>query len=131
MGNSQIESLFNQIKQEMISAVSEAESKTYLDALRNVSNSYNTEQPELYERTYQLKNSPRNTGLSESGNTIIAKVYLDQMYNYDTGTYSTPKVFSEAENGGSGIKLTPGFWKMTEKNAEDNLRSAMSKRFKG
>lgn len=121
--------LFDKIRREMESAVSEAESEAFLTALNEVNSSYSGGEPKVYKRTGQLKNSPRTTGVVVSGNTVIAKVYLDQQYNYNTGTYATPKVFSEAESGGSGIVLTPGFWKRTEAKIPMYLSKALSKRF--
>lgn len=121
--------LFDKIRREMESAVSEAESEAFLTALNEVNSSYSGREPKVYKRTGQLKNSPRTTGVTVSGNTVIAKIYLDQQYNYNTGTYSTPKVFSEAEAGGSGIVLTPGFWKRTESKVPIYLSKAFSKRF--
>ena len=56
-----------------------------------------------------MKNSARTTGVVGGGDSVSATVYLDQGYNYNTGTYSTPHVFSEAESGGSGIVLTSGY----------------------
>lgn len=132
MGNSgQLQVLFDQIRKEMVGAVNEASIVSFEDAKSNLSESYNNgEKPEVYKRTYKMQNSPRMNGAISSGNTVVAKVYLDQSYSYDTGSYDTPTVFDQAENGGSGIKLTPGFWKKTESKVQKNLDDAMSKRFK-
>lgn len=121
--------LFDKMFQEIISSVSETESQTFLTAVNELNTSHSGREPKVYKRTGQLKNSPRTTGVIVSGNTVIAKIYLDQQYNYDTGTYSTPKVFSEAEAGGSGIVVTPGFWKRTESKVPIYLSKAFSKRF--
>ena len=93
--------LWRQIQNEMRDAVSEAESKTFLTANQELTASYAGGKPKEYERTYQMKNSARTTGVVGGGDSVSATVYLDQGYNYDTGTYSTPHVFSEAESGGS------------------------------
>ena len=131
MGNhGKVQNLFNQIKREIFNAVNEAESKSYLDANRNLTASYSAASPVQYERTNQLLNSARTTGAIEVGNTVVAKIYLDQGYNYNTGTYSTPKVFSEAESGGSGIVLGSGFWEKTENMIGIHFNEALSKRFK-
>lgn len=121
--------LWRQIQNEMRNAVSEAESKTFLTANQELNASYNTETPKIYERTNQLKNSVRTTGVIGGGNEVSATIYLDQGYDYNTGTYSTPHVFTEAEAGGSGIVLTPGFWKRTESKIPIYLSNAFSKRF--
>lgn len=106
MGNvGAMQSLFNKIRREIQSAMNEAESKSFLTAMDEINTSYSSGEPKVYERTGQMKNSVRTTGVMSSGNEVVAKIYLDQQYNYNTGTYSTPKVFSEAESGGSGIVL--------------------------
>ncbi|MFR2774880.1 MAG: hypothetical protein ACLTBR_03525 [Anaerostipes sp.] len=128
--SSSMKKLFQEIIQSVTDSVSEAESRTFLDALNELDNSYKGGEPKQYKRTNKMKNSPKTTGVISSGNRVSATVYLDQSYDYDTGTYYTPKVFSEAESGGSGIKMTPGFWKKTEKKAQINLINAMGKRFK-
>lgn len=122
--------LWRQIQNEMRDAVSEAESKTFLTANQELTASYAGGQPKVYERTGQMKNSARTTGVVGGGDSVSATVYLDQGYNYDTGTYSTPHVFTEAESGGSGIVLTPGFWRRTEAKAKQYTESAFAKRFK-
>lgn len=122
--------LWRQIQNEMRDAVSEAESKTFLTANQELTASYAGGKPKEYERTNQMKNSTRTTGVIDSGDSVSAIVYLDQGYNYDTGTYSTPHVFSEAEFGGSGIVLTSGFWQRTEQKAQQYAEQAFAKRFK-
>lgn len=122
--------LWRQIQNEMRDAVSEAESKTFLTANQELTASYAGGNPKEYERTNQLKNSTRTTGVIDSGDSVSAIVYLDQGYNYNTGTYSTPHVFSEAESGGSGIVLTSGFWQRTEQKAQQYAGQAFAKRFK-
>ena len=103
--------LWRQIQNEMRDAVSEAESKTFLTANQELTASYAGGEPIPpeqggYVRTYQMKNSARTTGVVGGGDSVSATVYLDQGYNYNTVTYSTPHVFSEPESGGSGIVLT-------------------------
>lgn len=122
--------LWRQIQNEMRDAVSEAESKTFLTANQELTASYAGGNPKEYERTNQLKNSTRTTGVIDSGDSVSAIVYLDQGYSYNTGTYSTPHVFSEAESGGSGIVLTSGFWQRTEQKAQQYAEQAFAKRFK-
>lgn len=122
--------LWRQIQNEMFNAVSEAESKTFLTANQELTASYAGGEPKEYKRTNQMKNSTMTTGVIDSGDSVSAIIYLDQGYNYDTGTYSTPHVFSEAESGGSGIVLTSGFWQRTEQKAQQYAEQAFAKRFK-
>lgn len=116
-------------QKKMFNTMNEAESKTYLDANENMTDSYNTVNPEEYKRSYQLQNSVRTTNVQGGGNHLHAEVYLDPTYEYNTGTYTAAKVMSEAEFGGSGILLHPGFWERTEEDAKRNVDEAFSKEF--
>lgn len=124
--------LLAKIQNEMKAAVSEAATKTFEAAQTELNASYAGGQPKKggYQRTDQMRNSPRTTGVTGGGNSVSAKVYLDQGYSYNTGSYSTPHVFTEAESGGSGIVMTPGFWQRTEQKAQQYVEEAFSKRFK-
>ena len=114
------------LQSEMQSAMDETESLSYLDALKNTSN-YRQVEPEVYKVTYQLENSARTTGVLGSRNSLSAQIYLDMGFNYNTGTWSTPKVFSTAETG--GLINPGGFWEKTEQDIQKNLDSAFGKRF--
>lgn len=113
----------------MAKAMSQAESKTYLNANENLTESYNTPYPQVYDRTYQLQNSAKTTDVQGSGNHLHAEIYLDPTYEYDTGTYTAAKVMAEAEVGGSGILLKSGFWERTKEDAQRNVDEAFGKEF--
>ncbi len=116
-------------QEKMRKAMSQAESKTYLNANENLTESYNTPTPQVYNRTYQLRNSVRTTDVQGSGNNLHAEIYLDPTYEYDTGTYTAAKVMTEAEVGGSGILLQSGFWERTEEDAKRNIDEAFGQEF--
>lgn len=116
-------------QEKMRKAISQAESKTYLNANENLTESYNTLKPQVYDRTYQLQNSVKTTDVQGGGNNLHAEIYLDPTYEYDTGTYTAAKVMSEAEFGGSGILLKSGFWDRTEEDAKRNIDEAFGKEF--
>ena len=110
--------LWRQIQNEMRDAVSEAESKTFLTANQELTASYAGGKPIPqeqggYVRTYQMKNSARTTGVVGDGDSVSATVYLNQGYNNNTGTYSTPQ-----------------FWQRTEQKAQLYAIQAFAKRFK-
>lgn len=113
----------------MRKAMSQAESKTYLNANENLTEAYNTPDPSVYKRTYQLQNSVRTTDVQGNGNHLHAEVYLDPMYDYNTGTYTASKVMSEAEVGGSGILLKSRFWERTKEDAQRNIDESFGKEF--
>lgn len=87
------------LQAELESAMNETESLCYLDAVKNTSD-YRQVQPKVYEVTGQLENSGRSTGVVGGGNSYSFDIYDDMMFDYDTGTWSTPKVFTVAEAGG-------------------------------
>ena len=113
----------DEILSDVLAAATEWESESYFSARKNLLYFYDTEPPHIYRRTGQLGNSPRTTGLTGGNGNYSADIYLDQGYEYSTGTYSTPKVFDEAEAGGSGIIGNSGFWQKTESDiAEAEFR---------
>lgn len=116
-------------QRKMERAMNEAESKTFLDALDNLSDFYSGGTPSYYKRTGALGNSPKTTGVTGGGNHLHAEIYLDPMYEYNTGTYTAAKVMAEAEVGGSGIVGKSGFWQKTEEEALRNVESAFGKEF--
>lgn len=116
------------IQKEVQAAMSEAESKSYLDALENAS-TYYSGTPKQYKRTYAYANSPRTTGVQGSGNHYEFGIYLDQSFDYDTGTWSTPQIFDAIENGGGGTIGNHGRWEQTEEDIKKNVEEAFRKRF--
>lgn len=122
-----LESLISGLQGEIEAAVNEAESKGYLSAVKNTSD-YRQVTPKVYEVTYQLENSARTTGVIGGGNHYEAEIYLDEGFNYDTGTWSTPKIFDIAESG--GLINPGGFWARTEDEIEQEAIASFSKRFK-
>lgn len=81
---------------------------------------YETRDPDRYERTYYLMRSGDYTyETSESGGK--GTIYMDDSVQYQTGTYSTIKVFQEAEVHGSRIIGNPFFWENTMQEIENNV----------
>ena len=99
------------LQAELESAMNETESLCYLDAVKNTSD-YRQVQPKVYEVTGQLENSGRSTGVVGGGISYSFDIYDDMMFDYDTGTWSTPKVFTVAEAG--GLIYPGGFWGKAE-----------------
>lgn len=68
--------------------------------------------PEMYERTYQFMRSLVKSDIRMNGNEIIAEVYFDLGYKYDTGKKpSGEQVMRAAAYGGhgaSGLKVVYG-----------------------
>lgn len=116
-------------QKKMQKAMNKAESNTYLNANEHMTEFYSQGNPVMYKRTGQLGNSTRTTGVKGGGNRLHAEIYLDPMYEYDTGTYTAAKVMSEAEVGGSGILGKSGFWERTEEDAKRNIDEAFGNEF--
>lgn len=122
-------SLVKAIQDEMREAMEETTDNSIADAQINTKIFYSGGSPDSYKRTGQYGNSPNSHGIKESGNILYSDVYLDDNYEYHTGTYSARKVFEEAEIGGSGIVGTPGTWARTEEDIQKNINDSFGKRF--
>lgn len=118
------------IMKEVTAGVQEAVDETHGDARRELSGFYGQGHPINYERTGTLGETPRKTGVSSGGNTASGEVYLDQGISYSTGNFSGSQVIDAAEVNGYRILGRGGFWERTENEAQENLDSAMGKRFK-
>ena len=114
------------LQTELESAMGQAESLCYLDAVKNTSD-YRQVQPKVYVVTGQLENSARSTGVSGGGNRYNFDIYDDMAFNNDTGTWSTPKVFSVAEVG--GLINPGGFWEKTEEDIQKNIDAVFGAHF--
>lgn len=74
----------------------------------------------MYERTGHLRNS-WDYDYTEMGNTAVVQILLDSSEPYYTGTYTTQKVFDEAEVHGSRIIGNPYFWRDTMDKIENEI----------
>lgn len=81
---------------------------------------YNTEEPERYDRTYYLMRSG-DYNYVETANGGMGFLQMDSSTPYLTGTYSTMKVFQEAEIHGSRIIGNPHFWENTMKEIDETI----------
>lgn len=111
------------------SAMDESEAKSYLSATKNLSDFYSQGTPKVYQRTGMLGLSGRTTGVQGGGEHLNFEIYADMGYNYDTGSFYTPKVFNEAEVGGSGILGQSGFWEKTIEETEEAIQQAFGSKF--
>lgn len=117
------------LKQSLENAISNAEGQLYLQAQKNNRHFYDQGRPKQYKRTGQLGNAIKTTGVTPTGKGFEAEIYEDMSYSYTTGTYSTPKIFAEAEHNGSGILGAPDYWRLTENSAQQILDEAMAREF--
>lgn len=117
------------IQNDVADATSEAEGKSYRNSLNNNTDYYSGSSPDRYYRTLQYMNSPRTTGVLGGGDSYHFDIYLDMGFNYDTGTWSTPKIFNAIEYGGGGVLGNIGRWAQTEEDIQKNIDEAFGKRF--
>lgn len=84
----------------------------HMELIKNLEWFYQTPDPIRYRRTDHLGRASESeaSGKPKGG---VGLIYLDDSVPYTTGTYDTHKVFSEAEEHGSGIKGNPHFWANT------------------
>lgn len=97
------------IRKKANEAIQEVSSKGLLAAKARTRGFY-TGSPLIYQRTGKLGESPETTGVSGKGSIISTEIYLNQNYDYNTGTWSTPQIFKAAESGNSNLVGSPHFW---------------------
>lgn len=82
-------------------------------------------------RTDHLKNSGTLGQFTITTNGAMGEIYMDTSVPYTTGTYTTQKVYEEAEKHGSGILGVPHFWENTMTEIHDTvIPNAFGKYFK-
>lgn len=81
---------------------------------------YETPDPKQYERTYYLMRSG-DYMYTDTKNGGYGFIRMDSSTPYLTGTYSTLKVFQEAEIHGSRIIGNPSFWENTMQEIGNNI----------
>ena len=87
------------------SALIKAQEKVYKVLDLYMQRFYADYDPELYERTYQLLHSLVKSDIRKNGKELIAEVYFDLNYMYETGANPSGKqVMDAAAYGGHGAK---------------------------
>lgn len=122
-------SLVNALQAEMREAMEEVTEKSLKDADNEMQVFDDGGTPDRYDRVYNYENSPDTHGVSGSGNVVDSDIYLNDGYDYNTGTFSTPEVFKAAESGSYGIVGTPGTWARIEEDIQQNIDNSFGKRF--
>lgn len=114
-------SLEKEIKRRTVVATKETiyKGKEVLD--KHLREFYDTDEPKRYERTWYLMRSGDFVDAVETANGAMGYLRMDSTTPYLTGTYSTMKVFQEAEIHGSRIIGNPHFWENTTKEIEESI----------
>lgn len=95
---------------------------------------YTGGEPEIYERTGALGDTPKTTAITQSGDSVSFDAYLDQSHTYTTGKNPTMHDVLILTNNGSFPGLHPavgktGFWDRAEDKMQDILDDVMGKTF--
>lgn len=114
------DSLEKGITDKLKSAILDIGTKANQELQANLERFYDTSDPFMYERTGHLRNS-WDYDYTEMGNTAVVQILLDSSEPYYTGTYTTQKVFDEAEVHGSRIIGNPYFWRDTMDKIENEI----------
>lgn len=122
----ELEQMLMNVMQQGVEAANQA---VYKDLTDNLARFYTKGSPKMYERTGQLGMAGRSENAERHGNEVVASTYIDDTYQYTTGTHSTPEIISDAENHKAGILGEGHFWADTEKNIQNHLDTEIKKRF--
>lgn len=125
---------------EMKKAMQVSAQKSLADMYEETGDFYTGGDPDIYERTGALGDTPRTTEVSTSGNEVSYKAYLEKTGGYTTGDNpSMEQVLNLANYGdawttSSGKKARPvvgksGFWERAERKIEKDLNDTMSSFF--
>lgn len=74
---------------EIRKAMTVVNEKTLADMQEETWGFYSGTQPQIYERTGALGDTPRTTALQVSGNGVSFRAFLDMNHRYTTGKYPT------------------------------------------
>ena len=86
--------------------------------------------PVMYERTGAFGESPDWKPIEGSGNSLVATVYMDGDYQYNTGMHpSGLTVFQWAEEHSHGILGNSGTWAKTEDDIVEAINDNFGRAF--
>lgn len=129
------------IMKEMKKAMNVASNKALADMHEETGGFYTQGNPSMYERTGALGDTPRTTAVSQSGNSVSFKAYLDTSHRYSTGDNpSMEDVLNLANYGqpwstksGAQARATvgkKGFWERAKKKMGNDFYKTFSSFFK-
>lgn len=136
--------LEREIKQRMKSAMMVVQLRAETIMQEELFGFYAGGSPKRYQRTGQLGNSWRTTGVSDGGDTVSFKAYLDvgstsyhvpnPLFDFTgDGTFShftSQEVFDAAEGGYAHVVGRPGFWARSKQRFDQELNNVMAQYFK-
>lgn len=126
------------LKKQLRKAVSVVQKKAEADLFEATGSFYAGGEPQEYERTGALGDTPRTTALTAKDDSASFQAYLDTTHQYTTGKNPNMKDVLNLTNYGktnsSVGKLRKavgktGYWEEAEKNIEKDLKETMEKFF--
>jgi len=132
--------LREQILKEMKKALKEVRESAVADMQEATDYFYSGGEPEMYERTYMLGDTPAATSAVVKGNEVSFEAYLNKDYQYETGSNPTmEQVLLLADQGirfttRGGKKAVPTvgnkrFWEKAENEIAKSLDTIMGEHF--
>lgn len=128
------------IVQEMQKAMQATQTKIKADMLRETQAFYSQGSPSIYDRTGQLGNSPRTTGITSGGTSVSFEAYLQpgsyhvpnpKFTSRGFASYFSPmQVMTSAEAGSHHILGKGGFWERSLTHMERDLNQTFGRYFK-
>lgn len=131
--------LHAEILAQMKKAMNTVSIKALADMYEETGDFYEGTEPKQYNRTGALGDAPRTTNISDNGDSVEFKAYLDKEYTYTTGKNPTMEDVLNLTNDGitnsSVGKLRKaigkqGYWERAEEKMEKSLEDTMKKYFK-
>ena len=122
-------SLKRGLQDEMRKALMGALDDSFMALSLNAKNFYQGN-PKVYDRTGAFGESPEWKPIEGSGDSLVATVYMDGGYTYDTGMQPAGlTVFQWAEEGSHGILGSTGTWERTEEDIEQAINDNFGRVF--
>lgn len=120
-------------------AMEVASEKALADMYEETGNFYTGGEPEVYQRTGALGDTPKTTAVTVGGDSASFEAYLDQNHRYTTG--KAPTMHDVLNLANSGItnssvgNLRPtvgkkGFWDRAEKKIKKDFERTLKQFFK-
>lgn len=90
-------------------------------------------EPEMYQRTHQLDQTPETTDISQTGSSAFFDAYLRDSGGYYTGKEPSMREVLQLTNNGSAPGLRPavgsaGYWNRAEQKFQNALDNGMRSR---
>lgn len=87
-------------------------------------------EPEMYQRTHQLDQTPETTDISQTGSSAFFDAYLRDSGGYYTGKEPSMREVLQLTNNGSAPGLRPavgsaGYWNRAEQKFQNALDNGM------